>query len=96
MKKKICNTENKCLQNIMFSGNRKKFKNNLKDKEKKIKQEMVVVIIVCLPAMQDYLPKKAAPSPSVVRRQVMSYDCSLLRFQLTIKQLPARQWTHDQ
>lgn len=33
-KKKICNTENKCLQNIMFSDNRKKFKNNLKDKEK--------------------------------------------------------------
>lgn len=73
----------------MFSGNRKKFKNNLKDREK-IKQEMVVVIIVCLPAIQDYLPKKAAPSPLVIRRQVMSYDCSLLRFQLTIKQLPAR------
>ena len=63
----------------MFSGDRKKFLNNLKDREK-IKQGMVVVIIVCLPAIQDYLPKKAAPSPPVVRRQMMSYDCSLLRF----------------
>lgn len=63
----------------MFSGDRKNFLNNLKDREK-IKQGMVVVIIVCLPAIQDYLPKKAAPSPSVVRRQMMSYDYSLLRF----------------
>ena len=63
----------------MFSGDRKKFLNNLKDREK-IKQGMVVVIIVCLPSIQDYLPKKAAPSPPVVRRQMMSYDCFLLRF----------------
>ena len=63
----------------MFSGDRKNFKNNLKDREK-IKRGMVVVLIMCLPAIQDYLPKKAAPSPPVVRRQVMSSDCSLLRF----------------